>query len=708
MPAREPRALAVLVVAAWVAGAGCGGRSGLHSPPPPDAGPRDAGMDGGRDGAPPLDVGPDGPAPCVRCDDGVLCNGAELCAADGTCLPGAPETCDDLDPCTADRCDPAADVCAHLREERDEDGDGVTTCAGDCDDGDPTVSPLAPEVCDMQDDDCDLAVDEGVLSPCFDCRPGCRRALVPEPGADWDLSDSAGLEVGPDGSVRLGSTRTETFSAWIANYLYGTVTRLDTRTGAQVGEYDSVLRDGTNGASPPGEECETERRGGNCPSRTAVDLRGAVYVANRAFFAQGTLTKIAGFEEDCVDRDGDGAIDTSRDLDGDGVIERSVRGEFLGQADECILWTVDVGGYDDIPRAVAIDAEGHVWVGLNQGHEAWELDPNDGSVLRVVRLPTGGTLPFGPYGAAVDGRNRVWFASAGTGRVVAVDTVTGELVDDTTAVARDRCSSSYGIAVDENDNVWLAGFQCPWAYRYDPGGRRWMAFSIPDAGGTRGIAADGRGRIYVAASHTYIRFGAGGLDVGDAIARVTVLNARTGAVERTLGTAAAPLPGAGSTGVGLDSSGAIWLVNQGSSTATRIDPVTFAAREYPTGTAPYTYSDFTGYALRTFTAPNGYLRTVIDGCAVGPTEWERVDWTASAPPGTRIELRVRTAGTAAELRTRPWSGPFTARPSDLVAPPGPVGSGRLMELELQLFSDGGSASPSVAELSVQLNCPSGG
>lgn len=646
--------------------------------------------------------------PCPRCDDGVLCNGAELCAAGGACLPGAPETCDDGEVCTADRCDVASDTCLHERDDRDDDGDGVTTCDGDCDDGDPTVSPRAPEICDMRDDDCDGASDEGVVSECLDCRRGCRHVLVPEPGSDWDLSDSTGLEVGPDGSVRLGSSRTETFSAWISNYLFATVTRIDTRTGAQVAEYDSVLLGPGNGAAPPGEECETERRGGNCPSRTAVDLRGAVYVANRAFFAQGTLTKIAGFEEDCIDRDGDGTIDTSHDVDGDGVIERTVPGEFLGQADECILWTVDVGRVDGIPRAVAIDAEGHVWVGLHAAREAWELDPTDGHVLRVVRFPGGGLVPFAPYGAAIDGSNRVWFVAAGTGRIVAVNAVTGALIDDTTAVSRDDCSGSYGLAVDEHDRVWLAGFQCRYAYRYDPAGLRWQSFPIPDSGGTRGIAADGRGRIYVAASNSYIRIGGRPDDIGEPISRLTILDADTGAIVRIVGTPTAPLPGLGTTGVGLDSSGAIWLVNQVSSTATRIDPTTFAAREFPTGTAPYTYSDFTGYALRTFTAPNGLLRTVLSGCAVGPTDWERVDWVADVPPGTRVEIRARTASNAAELTTATWRGPFTSRPSDLMAPPGPVGNGRLMELELQLFSDGASASPSVSELTVQINCPSGG
>ena len=43
----------------------------------------------------------------------------------------------------------------------DEDGDGVSEQAGDCDDADPEVYPGAEEVADGKDNDCDGLVDEG-------------------------------------------------------------------------------------------------------------------------------------------------------------------------------------------------------------------------------------------------------------------------------------------------------------------------------------------------------------------------------------------------------------------------------------------------------------------------------------------------------------------------------------------------------------------
>ncbi|MGA1794287.1 MAG: putative metal-binding motif-containing protein [bacterium] len=48
-----------------------------------------------------------------------------------------------------------------IDEGFDQDGDGVTTCAGDCDDTDPDIYPGAPELRDGTDNNCDGEVDEG-------------------------------------------------------------------------------------------------------------------------------------------------------------------------------------------------------------------------------------------------------------------------------------------------------------------------------------------------------------------------------------------------------------------------------------------------------------------------------------------------------------------------------------------------------------------
>ena len=64
------------------------------------------------------------------------------------------------------------------------------------------------------------------------------------------------------------------------------------------------------------------------PSRVVVDGSGDAYVANRGFSMQGTVTKIAANIDDCVDRNGNGMIDTSTG---------STALPF--DEDECVLWT---------------------------------------------------------------------------------------------------------------------------------------------------------------------------------------------------------------------------------------------------------------------------------------------------------------------------------------------------------------------------------
>lgn len=55
------------------------------------------------------------PMACERdadCQDGIFCNGAEVCADEFGCMPAAaPRVCDDSDPCTVDSCDATRDMC---------------------------------------------------------------------------------------------------------------------------------------------------------------------------------------------------------------------------------------------------------------------------------------------------------------------------------------------------------------------------------------------------------------------------------------------------------------------------------------------------------------------------------------------------------------------------------------------------------------------
>ncbi|TNE88322.1 MAG: hypothetical protein EP330_15490, partial [Deltaproteobacteria bacterium] len=130
------------------------------------------GVDNDCDGIiPPGEIGDtdgDGVAGCADCND-----------LQADIYPGAPELCDGFDnDCDgvvpADEVDADRDgalACADCDDldpdivgsPGDPDGDGYDTCAGDCDEGDPTVNPGATEVCDYADNDCNRVIDDGFL-----------------------------------------------------------------------------------------------------------------------------------------------------------------------------------------------------------------------------------------------------------------------------------------------------------------------------------------------------------------------------------------------------------------------------------------------------------------------------------------------------------------------------------------------------------------
>lgn len=86
---------------------------------------------------------------CGTCPDGYVSNGLDC-----------DDTLEEVNPLATEICDLIDNDCDGLIDEGfDHDGDGYSSCNGDCNDDDPSIYPGAEELCDNIDNNCDGFVD---------------------------------------------------------------------------------------------------------------------------------------------------------------------------------------------------------------------------------------------------------------------------------------------------------------------------------------------------------------------------------------------------------------------------------------------------------------------------------------------------------------------------------------------------------------------
>ena len=628
----------------------------------------------------------------IPCDDVTPCPaGSGLVCEQGKCVSpdGGVYECEALLPgCPCGPSDPVQIVCNYPQEVTGSCRIPQSACVdgryGEC-------ALVADGTCDH------VSVDQGVID------------LTP------DNSDN--VKKGVDGDIILDPDVTQVSFGylWIANTGENTVSKIDVDTGKEVARY-ACVRDSTalglvpvpmggfNGDGSSGN-C------GNCPSRTAIDFHGDAFVANRAFGKQGSVTKYANDVVDCVDRDTSGTIETSTDANGDGMIDPTDPAEFLGEDDECILWTVKVGASGGTPRALAIDAggpdgeNGNLWVGLHNEKKVVQLAGNTGAPILAggqpveVALSKGG-VDVNPYGAAIDSAQHVWIVELDGAWLARVDSISRTLVDLYEIPANgSKGSHGYGIAVDVQQRVWLGGWSAQDIKAFLPATAEWKLG--PDVGDhTRGIAIDAAGDVWFAKTSGEV----GRVSGDDVVANGTAAQVTTYVVPDLT----PPQPqGINTTiGVGIDRNGACWVVSRNDNiakgAATRIRAAD-DIQSFPTGKNPYTYSDFTGYGLLTVVRPQGWFRVPIEGCPASDakTVWKTLTWMESEPPGTSVRLKVRAADSLADLAAATWFGPWDAPPVDLQA--AGVPPTRYLEVEVDLSSANPDVSPSFSGFDVDFD-----
>ncbi len=549
------------------------------------------------------------------------------------------------------------------------DGRRWGDCAGE-------VLPTLDLCGDGIDQDCTGTADDSG-NACGDCDPNCGATTV---GFDAAMPPNYGFDpaeqdhLAPDparGGLVLNEEMVSAGYVWPANDSTSTVSKIDMDTGEEVGRFNVGLQSIDNSSS-----------------RTAVDGRGACYVANRAFSGQGTVSKIAAFDRECIDRNGNGIIDTSRGT------TALARDPATGHStDECVLWTVPVGGFNGVPRALAIDAggldhpEGFPWVGLWTDRVFYQLDPATGAVLNTV------PVTVSPYGAAVDRDGILWISGRDLNALQSINTMT-LAVGPVIPLGSASCSP-YGIAIDGAGRVWLGCYPYGTAARYNPADGTWLSVALPN-GLSRGIAVDGGGRVWTATHDSWfdgylVSFRADdGLDV-------QMIN----------------IAGVIPVGVGVDDRGQIWTVNQTSMNVSRVDTIARTEALFPPGglpSPPYTYSDFTGFQRRTFTAPSGTWNHAFSLCAEPGARWGNVVFDILVPAGTRAEIAARSADTAAGTTAAPpvllARIPTDSSPVDVGSRFTAAGIPLLgyLHVTVTLFSDSAGTSPVLRSVGVQSYC----
>ncbi len=581
------------------------------------------------------------------------------------------------------------------------------------------------ELVNNQDDDCDGRIDEGTGSytrgtACVDhidcateyCSPAnvcdvCEGLIEPDETCssfEPTPENSDRVEVNSLGEIELSVVTENESYVWIANYQDGTVSHFDSVTGRTIGRYPSR-------ANAPGS-CAT-------PSRTAVDNDGNVWVGNRSRNRNcGGVTKIARYtdvcERDlrqcaCVDRNHNGVIDTSHDLDGDGDITGH---EYLGANDECVLFsalpTVFV-------RALAVDHNNVAWIGDWHNRGFHKIDASTGAYLNFV--------PMGirPYNATVDTNGILWSPDGccGGGRIRSVDTNTDQVGPIRRQPWGDR--GNYGIDVDSQNRVWMGGYpRVNWtASRYDPG--PWP-YNMVDTGNWVRTAStcrtsSGKGRGVTVDSNDVVWVGQHGGRSNSRCDDAWYRGRITGYADDPSGRPTVVVRDqyigdlcVVPTGVDADEDDDIWLSCQRSMTATEVDSASDGYSAYRTQAKNYIHSNFSTLFEVTRVSEHGDYYFTGQSCANGsaPTAWDLLSWNGTiADDDTAIRVYFRTAPTEETLAAAPWQGPYE---QDYLSNDSPVDVSALAadafyEVRVSLISTHDEHTPRVSGIRLSAVCP---
>jgi DNA-binding beta-propeller fold protein YncE len=461
-----------------------------------------------------------------------------------------------------------------------------------------------------------------------------------------------------DLTMAIGESQFATPYMWVPNSAENTISAIDTKTEKEVARIPLVDENG--------EPCYN-------PSRTTVDFNFNGWVGCRG--ENSYLASYGGEPINIVD----------------------VKVMKVSLTEKKVVKAMRVG---HAPRALAFDANGHVWIGNSVDDSVWELDGDTGQCYRgegaaCPKPPVQLACDF-PYGGVIDADQKMWVVCRGYAgqdeRVAKFDTQDptkieyfGPFGDQTPSVfgqSRGGCTQLYGIAVDQLGDVWIGGLSCNDIIKLH--GADGSLMGVKKLGGqfTRGVAIDLDGNAWAALSGTNT---------------VTKVEGATGNLLKTVDLPPGPL------GVSVDAYGHVWAVSQGANCVTKINGIDGTKTQVDIGEGPYSYSDMLGLSLRMVTLSHQQTATwrgVVDSSDPS-THFTTVKWTVDTPTNTSFAVRVRCAATKDALATAAFSTNITTSGAAVDSAGGSclhVAAQEFLEMEARFTSQGTSASPTLHDI----------
>ena len=423
--------------------------------------------------------------------------------------------------------------------------------------------------------------------------------------ADFNGGNLINLSTTPPDQLQLDATSRSFKFIWVAVSTKGTVVKINTETGAIIGEYFT---------SPNGQPRD--------PSRTTVDQNGNVWNTNRA----GNSVVHIGLVENgqCKDRNNNGVIDTSTGFNNirpwPNTGNADTNGGVSTAQDECILHYTRVNSFGT--RHVSVNTDNDIWVSGTSGQRFDLIDGVTGAIKRQ-ELSVG----FGGYGGLIDRNGVIWSANP----MMRWDT-SKPLSGPNGVNWRGYSHPSYGLCIDSLGNVYNTSFGNGTIRKFSPDGTLIASFN-QGSPWAQGCVVDRNDDIWVAHSlntNTVGHLKPNGVYIGT----ITV--------------------GSGPTGVAVDGDGKVWATNYNSRTVSRINPALgpiggdgvtrVGAVDFTSGDLggnPYNYSDMTGSTLTG--APDVGTWTATFDSQIASAEWGRIGWTSQVCGDGLITVSLATS-----------------------------------------------------------------